>query len=127
MDSRTSCTACRNSGSPEFFFSTFANPDNYPIFYHCRGGADRTGSYAFILGALYGMNHEDLILEYELTSLSIWGTRIRSHALFSKFLEKFRALPGETYSEKARTFIRENAGLSDDEIDRICEIATEKQ
>ncbi len=109
------------------FFSTFANPDNYPIFYHCRGGADRTGSYAFILGALYGMSYDDLILEYELTSLSIWGTRIRSHELFSKFLEKFRALPGETNSEKARVFIRENAGLSDAEIDRICEIAVKKQ
>ena len=108
------------------FFSTFANPDNYPIYYHCRGGADRTGSYAFILGALYGMSHEDLILEYELTSLSIWGTRIRSHALFQRFMEKFLTLQGETYSEKARTFIRENAGLTDAEIDRICEIAVKK-
>jgi protein tyrosine/serine phosphatase len=104
----------------------FANPDNYPIFYHCRGGADRTGSYAFILGALYGMNFDDLILEYELTSLSIWGTRIRNHELFSKFLDKFHALPGETYSEKARVFIREYAELSDAEIGRIYEIAVEK-
>jgi len=108
------------------FFATFANPESYPIYYHCRGGADRTGSYSFILGALYGMSHEDLILEYELTSLSIWGTRVRSHELFSVFLKNFLALPGETYSEKARVFIRENAGLSDDEIDRIYDIAVDK-
>ena len=107
------------------FFSTFANPKNYPIYYHCRGGADRTGSYSFILGALYGMSLDDLFLEYELTSLSIWGTRVRNHKLFSKFLESFFTLPGETNAEKARYFLRTNAGLTDKEIDRIYEIALE--
>jgi protein-tyrosine phosphatase len=109
------------------FFTTFANPENYPIYYHCRGGADRTGSYSFILGALYGMSLNDLFLEYELTSLSIWGTRVRNHKLFSKFLQSFLALPGEKYSDKARCFIKEKAGLSDAEIDKIYEIAVENK
>ena len=109
------------------FFSAFADPDNYPIYYHCRGGADRTGSYAFILGALLGMTLDDLILEYELTSLSIWGARLRKHRLFVPFLDAFMALDGETLSDKARSFIRNNAGLSDKEVDKICKILTEKQ
>lgn len=107
------------------FFTTFADPENYPIYYHCRGGADRTGSYSFILGALYGMSLDDLYLEYELTSLSIWGTRVRNHKLFAKFLNSFFALPGETNAEKARNFLRVNAGLSDAQIDKIYEIALE--
>ena len=108
------------------FFSNFANADNYPIYYHCRGGADRTGSYSFILGALFGMSYDDLIMEYELTSLSIWGTRLRKHKIFLKCLESFMALEGQTLREKAICFLRTNAGLSDEEINRICEIAVEK-
>jgi len=105
------------------FFSTFANPENYPIYYHCRGGADRTGSYAFILGALYGMTLEDLILEYEITSLSLWGARTRNHHFFTGFMKCFNALAGETLAEKARTFMLEYAGLSNEQIDKIYEIA----
>ena len=105
------------------FFSTFASPENYPIYYHCRGGADRTGSYAFILGALYGMTLEDLILEYEITSISIWGGRNRNHHLFREFLDRFNRLSGEALSDKARAFLLEYAGLSTAQIDKIYEIA----
>jgi hypothetical protein len=108
------------------FFTAFTDPDNYPIYYHCRGGADRTGSYAFILGALLGMTLDDLLLEYELTSLSIWGARLRKHRLFVPFLDAFMALDGESLSDKARGFIRNHAGLSDEEIDRICDILIKK-
>ena len=108
------------------FFTAFSNPDNYPIYYHCRGGADRTGSYAFILGALLGMTLDDLILEFELTSLSIWGARLRKHRLFIPFFEAFMALDGESLSDKARTFIRSNAGLTEKAIDKICEILIQK-
>ena len=107
-------------------FSAFTRPENYPIYFHCRGGADRTGSYAFILGALLGMSLDDLLLEYELTSLSIWGARLRKHRLFAPFLEAFMALEGETLSDKARTFMRNNAGLTDSEIDKISEILTQR-
>lgn len=108
------------------FFSAFAVRDNYPIYYHCRGGADRTGSYAFILGALLGMSLDDLILEYEITSLSVWGTRLRKHRLFVPFLDSFMALEGESLSDKAKTFLRVNARLSEEQINKICEINIEK-
>lgn len=47
------------------YLRVFANPDNYPIIFHCRGGADRTGSLAFILNALQGVSEADLIKDYE--------------------------------------------------------------
>ena len=108
------------------FFSALASKKNYPIYFHCRGGADRTGTYAFILGALYGMSREDLMNEYEFTSLSVWGTRVRNYPRFSAFLALFDALPGETMSEKARTFLRDHAGLTDRQIETIYTIAVDK-
>ena len=104
-----------------------SHEENYPIYFHCRGGADRTGSYAFVLGALLGMSLDDLILDYEITSLSIWGTRLRKHKLFVPFLEAFMALDGKTLSEKARTFMKTHALMKDEDIEKIIEIAIEKK
>lgn len=108
------------------FYRLFANPKNYPIYFHCWGGADRTGTFAFILEAFLGMSYEDLILDYEFTSLSIWGTRSRNYSEFQSFLEQFTSLHGNTLSEKARTFLKDYAGLTDKQLSTIYGILVEK-
>jgi hypothetical protein len=67
-------------------FETFADHARYPIFFHCWGGADRTGTVAFMLGALLGTSRQNLMRDYELTSLSIWGQRSRKSAEFRGLL-----------------------------------------
>ena len=49
-------------------FELLADESNYPIYLHCNYGNDRTGSMAFILNGLLGVNYEDLTRDYELTS-----------------------------------------------------------
>ena len=39
-----------------------------PVYFHCIGGADRTGTLAFLIEALLGVSESDLSQEYELTS-----------------------------------------------------------
>lgn len=51
----------------------FAEPANFPIFFHCQLGRDRTGTLAFVLGALLGVGYEDLCLDYELSYLTQYG------------------------------------------------------
>ena len=53
---------------------TFANADNYPIYFHCQLGRDRTGTLAFLLNALCGVGIEDLYLDFELSYLSNYGS-----------------------------------------------------
>lgn len=52
---------------------TFANPDNYPIYFHCQIGRDRTGTLAFLINALLGVEKKDLYLDYELSLMSASG------------------------------------------------------
>ncbi len=47
--------------------SVFADANNYPIDFHCAIGRDRTGTIAFLLGALCGMSEEDLCREYDIS------------------------------------------------------------
>ena len=108
------------------FFKTLTHKSYYPIYFHCWGGADRTGTFAFVIGAFLGMSLEDLINDYELTSLSVWGTRTRNYGLFQEFLASFRALSGESLQEKAETFLRDYAALTAEERARLYTVLVEE-
>ncbi len=51
-------------------FLAFKDALNKPVYFHCWGGADRTGTAGFLLGALLGMSFTDLVIDFELTSFS---------------------------------------------------------
>ena len=57
----------------------FTKPENYPIYFHCKAGADRTGTLAFVLEGLCGVGETDLAIDYELTTCAgIYGWRVRN-------------------------------------------------
>ena len=51
----------------------FADEKNYPVYVHCAGGRDRTGTLILLLEALLGVNMNDLFLDYETSLLSQFG------------------------------------------------------
>lgn len=68
-------------------FRVFADPSKHPILFHCWGGCDRGGTVAFLLNALLGVELEHLAQDYELSSLSVWGSRLRASADFHALLD----------------------------------------
>ena len=56
----------------------FSDESHYPVYYHCRAGADRTGTITFLLNGLCGVSFEDLTKDFELTSFFGTGSRWRS-------------------------------------------------
>ena len=48
-------------------FRIFCDKKNYPIFFHCIGGTDRTGSLAYVLNAVLGVDRHDLEVDWEST------------------------------------------------------------
>lgn len=108
------------------FFKEFTHPELYPVYFHCWGGADRAGTFAFLLGAILGMETNDLINEYEWTSLSIWGIRTRNYDKFKNFLKGLDDFGDENDSlqQKAENFIL-SAGITKDEIQIIRDLLLE--
>ena len=45
----------------------FADPNNYPLIFHCSLGRDRTGTLSMIILALCGVSEEDIYMDYELS------------------------------------------------------------
>ena len=70
----------QNTAQIKSLFEAFAQADQHPVYYHCYGGADRTGVVGFMLGAVLGMSYTDLVIDFELTSYSSNPSRnYRSH------------------------------------------------
>ena len=97
--------------------SVFADFDNYPILYHCKYGADRTGTLTFILHALCGLDENFIALDYELTQ---W--RQRSYEKYRELVESFKKIKGKTFQQKAYFLMKENFGLTLMQISNIYNI-----
>ena len=59
-------------------FLTLADANNYPIYFHCNAGADRTGTISYLLNGLLGVSYEDILKDFELTTFCPYGNRYRS-------------------------------------------------
>lgn len=104
-------------------FELLSNEEIYPALVHCQSGADRTGSWFFILGALLGIDEGELLLDYEMSSFSECGIRSRESDDFSIFLKKLH-LYGKSAKDAAEGFLTA-CGLSENTLLKIRNLLTE--
>ena len=112
---------------------TFLSDENvYPLYFHCMGGADRTGMIALYLQALVGEKEADIFLDYELTSLAripqldapttVDGYRSRNSDYFVAFLNELQKYaPSQGLQSQVRAFLKD-CGVSDSCMNKIVEI-----
>ena len=67
-------------------FEILANKNNYPVYFHCNAGADRTGTLAYLINGLLGVSYDDLTKDFELTTFSAQGNRFRSRVSNFQFV-----------------------------------------
>ena len=107
-------------------FEAMADKNNYPFYFHCSAGADRTGTFAYLLYGLLGVPYDDIRPEYELTSFSAIGVRPADdyHNGFaidttnSQMLEKYGEGTGNLQTA-IRNFLMNKVGLSAATLDAI--------
>ena len=94
-------------------FRVFTKPENYPIAFHCIAGADRTGSLAVLLEALLGVDRDEIMRDYVLTSFFCTRPHANGDILLNG-LEHF-GRPEEPLAVKAERYFLE-AGITPEEI-----------
>ena len=104
-------------------FSTLADPQNYPVAYHCRVGADRTGFVSYLILALLGVDREDVLRDYLFTNFSEQG--FYRPPINRGYVITIDETPGTTLREKVRRVLSETIGIPEAELDRIAAFLTE--
>lgn len=106
-------------------FRLLARPENYPVYFHCTAGADRTGTLAYLINALLGVDEATLIKDYEFTSFSIYGERNSqtTELTFYELEDYVKSLAGDTLAEKVEGYLL-SIGVTADEIANVRAIMT---
>ena len=92
--------------------------------FHCIAGADRTGSLAFVLEALLGMDEDELYKDWEVTGFQKSKLDFRHETRFDKLVKGFDAYPGATIHERVVAFVK-SCGFTDADIARFRELVLE--
>ena len=106
-------------------FGVFAQKNSYPLYVHCQGGGDRTGTVAFLLEVVLGVSLEDAEKEYEFSNLSSSGIRLRSSEVWVRFMEKLETFaPGKSIRDKVTAFLY-RCGVKESTLGKIRNILLE--
>ena len=131
-----------NKNAIKELFELLADESNYPVYFHCNAGADRTGTLALLINGLLGVDEQSLIKDYELTTFSRYGRRLRSgvaedgksftssgimqndggnYVAMGLFIDALKAnyTVNGTINEAVYNYLIEYIGLSNETIDRI--------
>ena len=114
-------SAFSDAGAYRRVFSALADESRYPLYVHCTGGADRTGTVCFLINALLGVDEKTLIQDYETTSFSIFEMRNKESATyaFTPFLNKLKSdYAGDALSLKVENYLL-SIGVTETEIYNI--------
>ena len=111
-----------------------AQSDEKHTYFHCWGGADRTGMLDFFINAILGVSYTDLIEEFELTTQTN-NKRCHMHnsssAHYAKFMDAFingnginwkNFDPEKTVNENCYNWLIEVPEVDPEDIERIREI-----
>ena len=106
-------------------FKACADPDNYPIGFHCSLGRDRTGTLAAMLYAVSGVSRYDIVKEYELSWLSTAAANNVSIQIgaINKLCDFIESKDGETFKDKACNYLL-SIGVTQAELNSVRDILT---
>lgn len=103
-------------------FADLADPTQYPAYLHCTYGLDRTGTVCYLLGALLGVEQDDLMKDYEL---SVMCHGYVATEQMTAFVKQVNELPGVTLTEKVKHYML-SIGVTPAQIQSIRDIFLEE-
>lgn len=101
-----------------------ADINNYPVYFHCSVGRDRTGFIGFLVNVLCGLSKEDIYKEYMYSLFSTTGsfehykcdfyTRLNN---FYDYFEKYYT--GKTFRDKVINYLVTRAGVTTTDCENV--------
>ena len=95
----------RNAENVKNFFKLLADTSNYPVYFHCRIGTDRTGLCANLLYGLLGVPLNEIYQDYLFSNFGKIGEKRYIGAKagqdnIQKYIDQINSFPGKTFKNK---------------------------
>jgi len=114
-------------------FRLFTERDNYPFYFHCIAGADRTGALAYVLNAVLGVSRQEIETDWESTFYPkiphlnpeledglAWNSELHFNNGFGKYGDN-----NSSWNDRVILYLKD-CGITDEEIETFREIMLEK-
>ena len=119
----------RNAEPIKEVFHALADENNYPVFYHCRIGTDRTGLCAILISGLLGVSENEIYQDYLFSNFGniqekryIGDKAGRDNIL--NYINDLKAFPGEKFQNKIYNYLL-SIGVPASELNSVINILTE--
>ena len=119
----------RNAESLKNFFEAMADSSNYPVFFHCRIGTDRTGLCAITLSGLLGVPLNEIYQDYLFSNFGkIQDKRyigeLAGQDNIQNYMNEIQQFSGKTFKNKVYNCLL-SIGLSRTTLDTVIANLTE--
>ena len=121
----------RNAERVRQVMDILADETNYPVFYHCRIGTDRTGITGMMIGGLLGIPFNEVFQDYCFSNFApIDGQRYPNKPSDpngddpAKYIDEILAMPGKNYQEQTYNALR-SIGVPAATLNKVIDIMTE--
>lgn len=123
-----------NRAAIKHFFEVIADKSNYPVFYHCNIGTDRTGMVTYLINALCGVGDSDLYFDYMFSNFGLIALpspqvpnpsrkELNDLTTDTGTAARVNAYAGSTLQEKARACLL-SCGISEETLNTVYDIMT---
>ena len=118
----------RNTESVKNVFKILSDKNNYPLFYHCKIGTDRTGLVAILVGGVLGIPLNEIYQDYLFSNFGkIGGQRIVGNGDIddiANYMSEIAAMPGDNWQEKTYNTLL-SIGVPRSNLDAVINILTD--
>ena len=118
-------TNAKNKQRVKEIFAVLADESNYPIYFHCSIGTDRTGLIAWLVNGLCGVAEKNLWRDYLFSNFgTIGGTRTREKNE-GVYVNQIKAKTGVNLAEKTYNFLKDYFGVPEADLQAVIRIMKE--
>lgn len=118
----------RNTESVKNVFEILSKEENYPVYYHCRIGTDRTGLVAILLNGVLGVDINEIYQDYLFSNFGKIGSKRKIGTNeaddISNYINEIKKLPGKSFNQQCYNALL-TIGVSKETINKILNIFIE--
>lgn len=108
-------------------FEVLGNPDNYPVFFHCRIGTDRTGLIALLVNSLIGLDLQSIYQDYLFSDFGCIGkvptVGQANDDSIAGYVNQLLEFPGDSLQNSVYNFLL-TAGIPAETLDNVINTLT---